>query len=183
MTVILFQSRELDTAVSGRERARVWTATLNTALALGSDAIKLLTRPHGQCEVHCWVDGPDRAWLAGIIREGRRLEILRSGMSWEAAADMLESTASGPVVCSHTVCDSFPSFACLPEDHPIRKIEDDEDREEAFYLLSSDEMWDATTAGLRSQHGSLQITPSEWSAFRFGDRKSVFDLRDGAGDG
>src|SRR5690606_31251558 len=44
--------------------------SLNTALDTGSDALRLLARLHGQCELHCWVDGPNRAWLADIIVAG-----------------------------------------------------------------------------------------------------------------
>lgn len=37
---------------------------MNTALQFGSDDIRLAARVHGQCEVHGWVAGPNRAWLA-----------------------------------------------------------------------------------------------------------------------
>src|SRR5580765_4749066 len=48
-------------------QVNVFEATLNTAVAMGSDPIRLLAKLHGQCEIHAYVEGPNRAWLADII--------------------------------------------------------------------------------------------------------------------
>src|SRR5678809_1267407 len=50
---------------------------LNSALALGSDVVKLAARFHGQCEVHCWVDAADRVWLANMVVEGLECGVFR----------------------------------------------------------------------------------------------------------
>lgn len=52
-------------------------AVLNTAIALGNRAIQLAARIHGQCEIHGFVEGPNRAWLADIIEEGLAAGIFR----------------------------------------------------------------------------------------------------------
>lgn len=53
---------------------------LNTALVAGSRPIVLAAKIHGWCEVHAWVDGPDRAWLADIVGEGLTAGIYRRGI-------------------------------------------------------------------------------------------------------
>jgi hypothetical protein len=45
---------------------------LNTALALGSDPVALMARLDGQCEIHCYVEGVWRSWLADLIEQGGR---------------------------------------------------------------------------------------------------------------
>lgn len=40
----------------------------NTALRAGSDAVKVAVRIDGHCEDHAWIEGSDRAWLAGMSR-------------------------------------------------------------------------------------------------------------------
>jgi len=42
----------------------------NTAIVAGSDPVRLAVRMIEQCDDHCWVEGPDRAWLAAIIGQG-----------------------------------------------------------------------------------------------------------------
>jgi hypothetical protein len=44
--------------------------------------VRFLARLHGQCEVHGWVAGKNRAWLADIIETGRETAILRDDMGW-----------------------------------------------------------------------------------------------------
>ncbi|MFD0856802.1 hypothetical protein ACFQ07_31510, partial [Actinomadura adrarensis] len=49
----------------------------NTAIAAGSDAVRVLTRLDQQCEIHGYVEGPNRAWLADIIDQGLDAGIMR----------------------------------------------------------------------------------------------------------
>lgn len=104
-----------DTFTIAGNAVSVFTVTLNTAWDLGNDQVRLLARLHGQCEIHCWVDGPNRRWLSEIIRAGRKTNVLRSGQGWEAVANLLDSRDDGPVVCSYSVCEMFPNFECLPK--------------------------------------------------------------------
>lgn len=104
---------------------------LNTALAAGSDPVRLAAKVHGWCESHAFVEGKDRAWLAGIIDEGLRTGIYRRGIwyvdrpcngpaadqpdrkwssqGWEEVQAFLCERDDEPVVMSYSVCDQFPN--------------------------------------------------------------------------
>lgn len=104
---------------------------LNTALVAGSDPVRLAAKIHGWCETHCYVEGPDRKWLADIIDEGLRAGIYRRGLwwvdrpcdgpaenepdrqwsdqGWGDVLDLLRESDDGPVVLSYSVTDSFPN--------------------------------------------------------------------------
>lgn len=100
---------------------------LNTAAQLGSDQIKLAARLHGSCEIHAWVDGPHRAWLADIMQAGLDNRTFRRGIQfeadpargrseplfvsqgWEDVITLLRERDDEPVVTSHSVCDGFPT--------------------------------------------------------------------------
>ena len=97
---------------------------LNTALAMGGRPLALAAKIHGWCEIHAWVDGPDRDWLAGIMGAGLESGMYRRGLwhetaagaerkwwsqGWESVIELLRSRDDGPVVMSYSVCDSFPN--------------------------------------------------------------------------
>jgi hypothetical protein len=98
---------------------------LNTALVAGSDPVRLAAKIHGWCEIHCWIEGADRKWLAGIIDEGLAAGIYRRGMwyadqpdgpkdkwssqGWDEVLDLLRERDNGPVVLSYSVGDGFPN--------------------------------------------------------------------------
>lgn len=85
----------------------IWDPVLNTALAYGSDALKLFTFLHAQCEVHLWVAGKNRAWMAELIKQGLRSKIYRKTMGWESVIELLESSSRGSVVTEYSVSESF----------------------------------------------------------------------------
>lgn len=62
----------------------------NTALVLGSDAVKMAARIHAQCEIHGYFEGKNRKWAADIVRKGRQAGIFRANMGWEEVIDLLE---------------------------------------------------------------------------------------------
>lgn len=169
--------RGMDSAliVDGK-RVETWLVSLNTAWVLGGDPLRLLARLHGQCEIHCWVEGVNRKWLASIMREGRKSGLCREDQGWEAVADLLESRDDCPVVCSYSVCEQFPNYGCLPDDHPL-KTREDEARHDDFYELPPAEAWQACMAGLRAQGSGLELRPDKWADFRFGTGHSAFTLR------
>lgn len=97
---------------------------LNTACATGSDAVKLAARLHAQCELHAWVDGPNRAWLADIMQSGLDAGVFRKGFpfqdgpggperwssqGWDKVMELLRSRDDEPVVTSYSVTDRFPN--------------------------------------------------------------------------
>jgi len=151
-----------------------WLIALNTAMALGNDAIRLFARLHAQCEVHCWIDGPNRKWLAAMIRQGREDNLLREEQGWEATAVLLESHDDGPVVCSYSVCSQFPNPSLLPADHPTM-IMPDEDRVDAFWRLPEDEKWTLCMSTLRATEG-LELRPDNWTAVTFHGGANFFSM-------
>lgn len=130
-------------------RLRTANVDLNTALIAGSDPVRLAAKIHGWCESHCWVDGPDRAWFAGIIREGLRTGLYRESAGWHEVSAALESRDDEAVVLSYSVCDAFPE---------------------------TDEPWDVALGALKREHPWLQLTPETLADTTFSTPVSVYDL-------
>ncbi|WP_433067338.1 hypothetical protein [Dactylosporangium sp. CS-033363] len=97
---------------------------LNTALVTGPDPLRLAAKLGGWGEQHAWVDGPDRAWLAGIIDDAltagiyrRSLRIQPRGhgpvedvdLGWGDVLQLLRARDDEPVVTSYTVTGRFPN--------------------------------------------------------------------------
>lgn len=152
-----------------------FTVALNTTLRVGSDPIKLAARIHGQCEVHCWVAGPNRAWLARIIQQGREIGFYRRDSGWEEVMVLLRSRDDEPVVLSYSVCESFPNANHLPDPEGW-------DREKLgsdwFYELSKEETWARAFPALVESGGGLELKPDGWSEFYFSGNESAFEWRD-----
>jgi hypothetical protein len=171
--------RDSDITLPDGREIHAFSLGLNTAYRGGSDPVRLLARLHGQCELHCWVDGPNRAWLAGIIRDGARSRILRRAQGWDDVVTLLESASDSPVVCSYSVCESFPNLEMgqlggwsLPQD------EDGEADWDAWHELGEAEQWDFAMRGLREEGGRLELCPDDWDGFTFGAGVSAWDLQD-----
>lgn len=176
---------------------------LNTALVAGSDPVRLAAKIHGWCEIHCWVEGPDREWLAGLIDEGLEAGIYRRGLwysdvpdgprdkwssqGWEEVQALLREAADGPVVLSYSVCDQFPN----PRTHPAwpgREVEswddysDDEkaaveDWQERWYDNEDDgTRFDLGVSWLREQQPWAQLGPDTLASVSFGPRVTIYDL-------
>lgn len=60
-----------------------WIITLNTVLRMGSAPMQLAARLHGQCEIHCYVEGPNRAWLADLIASGLKAGVFRNALVYQ----------------------------------------------------------------------------------------------------
>lgn len=153
----------------GRE-ADMFSVNLNTALVLGNDAVRLCARLHGQCELHAWVAGEHRAWLAGIIDAGRRDRVLRENQGWEGVAAFLRANSEEPVVTSYSVTDSFPSAFCAG-------ITDDVERD-AWYNLPPEAQWRSAFDGLTASGGGLQLRPDRWTydGFYFEHGENAFTV-------
>jgi hypothetical protein len=147
-----------------------FTVALNTAVVLGNDVVKFMARVHGQCEIHGFIEGPDRAWFAALIEKGRASKLLRADMGWESLITFLRARNDEPVVTSYSVCQQFPNFE-------IAGWEDDKDGE-GFYNLAKAEQWARGLAALRASAGDLRWNPKRWNAFIFGDGITVMHLRE-----
>lgn len=186
--LVQYQNREIDT----------FTLALNTALVLGSDALKLGARLHGQCELNCWIDGPNRSWAADIIDQGLDAGVYREGpdedpQGWRDVATLLRARDDESVVISDSTGSGFPDphvggwMPAWPEGIPetwagwdmmtdAQKAERDE-RQDAFHDLDFAEQWRISMAALRAKKGhGLEIRPDNWQRFRFGHRLSVLDI-------
>ena|GEM_PF-2104837 len=149
--------------------------TLNTALVLGSDVVKLAARIHGACELHTWVDGPNREWLAGLIERGLDEGLLiprieQPPHEWTDVIALLRERDDEPVVTSYSVCEQFPG--------PSIALGDDADdaKRDAFYEMDKAAAWDLAMAGLKAQDGGLELAPDNWQTFRFAHKLSALDL-------
>lgn len=158
-----------------------FAVALNTLMVAGSDPVRLLARIHGQCEIHGFVEGPNRAWLSEVIRYGRRDNVLRPDMGWESVAALLDARDDGPVVMSYSVCEQFPGRHALPAGHPLGygAEESDEDDDDTRYSdLPDAERWRLGMEFLRA-NPSLEMKPG-WATYRFDAGVSGFDLRPAA---
>jgi hypothetical protein len=164
----------------GNKELDISDLSLNTALEVGSDAVRLLARLHGQCELHCWVDGHNRNWLADIIHSGREEGVLREGMGWEELILFLRDCNDEPVVCSYSVSDQFPNFGMLPKSHRLKKREakgeDIDDLIDAYYRMRWTTQWKYCMQELRQRKGLLEMKPEGWSDYYFGNGITAANL-------
>lgn len=176
---------------------------LNTAVAMGSDPVRLLAKLAGQCEIHAYVEGKNRAWLADIIEAGVRDNILRTWKQdqypgWPGVVELLRSRDNEPVVASYSVTNTFPNYNiarthgawAIEVDHnAIRQtyhLEEDDDPAEwessylsdRWYDLPEAERWDRAMAGLHKadEKGYLEIKPETLGTQGYGNGISAFDL-------
>lgn len=138
--------RTLSTALNlfGRDEVFAWKGhafpaidlVANTVLAVGSDPMRLGVKINLLCEVHGYVMGYHRGWLADLIEEGYEEGLYRKGywradnkhamdelagiditqeamvfksMGWPELITKLREGRSGPVVMSFSVTEGFPN--------------------------------------------------------------------------
>lgn len=164
-----------DTFIINGHLVDVFSTVLNTALVMGGDVIKFLARMHGQCEIHTYVEGPNRNWLAGIIEQGRRASILRPESGWELIINLLRSRDDGPVVMSYSVCESFPNQDVAQWEVPVD--EDGNEDRGAWHELDEEARWNFGVAGLRTESNGLELNPNNWNDFYFNTGLTCFDVR------
>ena len=171
---------------------------LNTAIAAGSSAVRLAARIHGQCEIHLWIAGKNRKWLADVMRRGLRDRVLREGMGYLKPAsfsmcdlgviELLEKTEDEPVVTSYSGCDSFPNLFHVPDPTVIPGYSDpsdaansekeeweiQDDNIENFCNLPVAQQWELTFPHLDP---GLELKPDDFEDYGFGSGTSIFDIR------
>ena len=160
----------------GERQIDPFVLSLNTALSLGNDTVRLAARIHGQCEIHCWASGQNRKWLAGIVRQGVASCFYRSGMGWDSVIELLESDSAAPVVLSYSVCDGFPNKYVSAWTPPTD--EDGEPDYDAWYDLPTSEQWRLAFDGLAASGGGLELSPAGWTDYYFGDGYTAMNLAD-----
>jgi len=162
------------------QQVGLFAIALNTALVLGSDPVKLCARLHGQCEMHCYVEGPNRAWLADIIEQGQAIRLLRDDMGWEGVITLLRSRDDGPVVCSYSVTEGFPNAGIVIDAGlwPWTVGAGTTPDYDAWYTLDGAEQWRLGVAALRQQneHAPQELTPDTWGDFHFHNGWTALDV-------
>lgn len=174
------------TETSDPIKSNAWHLGLNTAIASGSPTYAFMARLHAQCEIHMWVAQENRAWLADLIDNSLKQNILRKAlhrkdldgtyakpesMGWEKIVTLLRSEVPGPVVTDFSGTDSFPSPP--PDWEPKHQGPDEGHRYEAFYALDFEEQWDLVFAHLSP---TLEVTPENLTEQGFGDGYSWYDV-------
>ncbi len=160
------------------ERIPGWLISLNTAVDFGNDTIRLFARLHGQCEIHCYVRSENKNWLADIIECGLELSLYREKMGWESVVKLLRKKNKSAVVCSYSVCESFPNFGLLPNNHKLKKMEGDE-RYELFYDIPENLRWEFCYKTLKKEK-SLEISPDNLHEQCFSNGMNIIELMDHA---
>jgi hypothetical protein len=182
-----------------------FTVVLNTACKVGNDSIRLAARIHGQCEIHGYVEGINRAWLADLMQAGLDAGLYRRqhpaqpefGQGWEEVMVLLRARDDEPVVMSYSVCDQFPNREVadwtpkVPDDWRPEYAdgwdeytEDEKESarkdapDELWYALPDDEKWQLAMAGLRRRAESwgLELKPGNWSTFTFQHGLTALDF-------
>ena len=154
-----------DVLIVDNKKYNCFDIALNTAMAIGSDPIKLAARIHGQCEIHAYIEGVNRGWVASIIEQGIDVDVYRKDEGWEPTITMLRADDTSPVVLSYSVCDGFP-------DQRYANYDDDD----TWYDLTSHERWALSMDGLRKQDSGLEIRPDYWDNYRFTNVVNSFTI-------
>lgn len=153
----------------------------NTALATGSDAVKLATRLYPQAEVHAWIAESDRVWVANMIEDALAAGVYRTARlhtdrhdewvpsGWDKVIDLLRAGPAGPVVTHYSITEWFPNHQVAGMDW------------EGWEDHSRPDQWAMAMAGLTKGRWSkdwpgLRIGPDDWRTFRFGAGVDAFDL-------
>lgn len=164
---------DLETLMVGvdGEPLNAWEVSLNTLMAAGSDVMRLMARIDAQCESHGYIEGPARAWFAGLIEDGRRSNMLRADSGWESVVELARADDRTPMVMSYSVTDGFPN----PRTSTFELPEGDEDCE-SWGALPLERRWELGMEWLRAHPGKLELSPVGWGSYRFGHGVSAFDL-------
>lgn len=154
---------------------------LNTAMAAGSDPVRLLARIHGSCEIHGYVEGPDREWLAGIMETGLRDNVFRPDRGWESLIELLRGRDDDPVVMSYSVTEGSSGIVTSPASTQMLAFGNPEERDEwwdAWDEQPADDQWTQALEALRllNETWFLRLDPSLFAEHRFGGGESAFDI-------
>lgn len=158
----------------------------NTAMAIGADPVKLAVRMYEQCDDHCWVEGPDRAWLAGIIGQGLESGVFAARFlnhgdgplflptGWEDVRALLLAGDDEPVVLSYSGSGQFPGEP--PAGWRPELDGDDDLLYDQWNHLGAAGRWRIGMDGLRAWRPWQRLAPDAWDGYRFVHGLSVLDL-------
>lgn len=176
---------------SGPTSETVLNINLNTVIANSEPQMQLVARISGQCEVHGFVEGEDRAWFAEWIIDALISGRLRQDMSWymprdghpngwKQIAELARADNTSPMVMSYSVMEWFPNpaVAVWPDTWPDE--DDDPDgwatADAEWSALTDTEAWDRAVAGLRRIADAapmLRISPDNLATAGFGHNQAL----------
>jgi len=160
--------------------SEVFAVVLNTVLRLGSPAMALAARIHGQCELHGYVEPEDGEFIAELIEQGLATGVFREFLprdgvptehrsGWRDAARLLR--AGEVVVTSYSVSDTFPNAGICANAGLWTPDDDDWD---AWYELGASERWAMALEAVRGTPG-LRWEREGWNQFYFRGGGSALD--------
>lgn len=186
---------EMAFIVAGR-RLEASNVMLNTALAVGSDPIRVAAKLAGW--EHCWVAGCDRDWLAAVVEAGRETGIYRADAGWEQLVEFLRADDTSPAVTSHSTGSSFPNPDIaewkpppLPDSWRPSWMDDaeweqcsDSERAETraehaydqWYDLPDGQRFDLAMEGLRQRRPWARLGPDTLGKYHFDQPVTIFHL-------
>jgi hypothetical protein len=171
-------------AFEGREIA-AWALSLNTVLSRGTDAMAFVAKVAATHELHCVIEGTDRAWAAEMVNQAVAEGILRNMQPgttipltcWAELRKLLLEDDSQPVVLSSSMGDDFPQ---LPDSWEPDRSE--EKREESWGDLLVEEQFALGLAELLTEpptgDWNPPLGPESLRGTRFRHELDYFDLID-----
>ena len=154
-----------DGLIIDNQKYDLFGIALNTSIVMGSSQIKLFALINGLCELHGYIEGHNRKWVASIIKQGLNSSMYRKGMGWDKLINMLESNDHMPVVMSYSVCDGFPNMHTAGY----------ENRDE-WYRLSNQDRWKYSMDELRDNSKWLEIKPNNFDNYYFDTGINSYDV-------
>jgi hypothetical protein len=151
-------------------------ADLNACLQLGNDMAVLVARLSGQIENIVWVDGPNRPWLAELIRRGIDTDVLRFEAGWPEVTMLLLQRDDEPVFIYCSAGEFFPTAEGFAGDAEAWQALSDADRwAHAEGVLRNESAREDATGHL-AEHPVLvaapfsrEFRPSNWHQFFFAE--------------
>ncbi|MEV4393375.1 hypothetical protein [Nonomuraea sp. NPDC049607] len=178
----------LDLDVAG-VRLNTGNVDLNTALAVGSDPMRLAAKIAAWGSQHAFIEGPDRAWAADIVDQGLAAGPFRKQLTsqavphgpkrtvelgWGDVLALLRERDDEPVVLSYSAGESFPNATIAGWEPPLD--EDDEPVWDGWYELPAAEKWTRAMAGLRERRWWARLAPDTLAEVTFSLPVTVYDL-------
>lgn len=139
----------------------------NTTMAIGNDVMAFIAKFAGLAARHLLIEGKNRKWIAGLIREGLDIGVLRTHMGWNDVFSLLEHGDSAPVVTHFSGIDPFPR----QDWRSTNELEDTR----AWWDHDEEEQWDLSEAFLRARYPDHVLTP-ETLRTRFEHELTIFDI-------
>jgi len=140
-----------------------WNLILNTAIDIGSDVLRFLTRMHAQQAIDSKVVRADMPGPNGQ----------RFATGWCDLVTALRRNNQNPVVMSYSVCNQFPRSELWHEPPQIEGDADGCQLDDKFEELAEADQWRVCMPTI----AAMRITPTSLREQGFGDGRSALDFQ------